>query len=100
MISTIQNHFPILFLSIVSHKTVIYDKEGNEVKVVNEVALNEIMPKALWPPTGKRNMDWRNDQAATLYYVEAIDAGNPENKVDFRDKYGNGRLSTKMLRFC
>jgi hypothetical protein len=26
-------------------KTVIYDKEGNEVKVVNEVALNEIMPK-------------------------------------------------------
>jgi hypothetical protein len=46
MISTIQNHFPILFLSIVSRqKTVIYDKEGNEVKVVNEVALNEIMPK-------------------------------------------------------
>jgi hypothetical protein len=40
----------------------------------------------------------RNDQAATLYYVEAIDAGNPENKVDFRDEYGNGkRLSTKML---
>jgi hypothetical protein len=38
MISTIQNHFPILFLSIVSQKTVIYDKEGNEVKVVNEVA--------------------------------------------------------------
>jgi hypothetical protein len=31
-------------------------------------------------------MDWRNDQAATLYYVEAIDAGNPENKVDFRDE--------------
>jgi hypothetical protein len=27
----------------------------------------------------------RNDQAATLY-VEAIDAGNPENKVDFRDE--------------
>jgi hypothetical protein len=21
-----------------------------------------------------------------LYYVEAIDAGNPENKVDFRDE--------------
>jgi hypothetical protein len=34
MISTIQNHFPILFLSI-PDKTVIYDKEG-EVKVVNE----------------------------------------------------------------
>jgi hypothetical protein len=43
------------------------------------------MPKALWPlHTGKKKMDWRN-QAATLY-VEAIDAGNPENKVDFRDE--------------
>jgi hypothetical protein len=55
--------------------------------VVNEVALNEIMPKGFMATrTGKRNMDWRNDQAATLYYVEAIDAGNPENKVDFRDE--------------
>jgi hypothetical protein len=33
--------------------------------------------------TGKRNMNWRNDEA-TLYYVEALE-GNPENKVDFRD---------------
>jgi dipeptidyl aminopeptidase/acylaminoacyl peptidase len=36
--------------------------------------------------TGKRNMNWRNDEAATLYYVEALDEGNPENKVDFRDQ--------------
>jgi hypothetical protein len=40
--------------------------------VVNEVALNEIMPKGFMATrTGKRNMNWRNDQAATLYYVEA-----------------------------
>jgi hypothetical protein len=45
MISTIQNHFPILSSQSFPKKTVIYDKEGNEVKVVNEVALNEIMPK-------------------------------------------------------
>jgi hypothetical protein len=43
------------------------------------------MPKGFMARTGKRNMDWRNDQAATLYYVEAIDAGNQKNKVDFRD---------------
>jgi hypothetical protein len=30
--------------------------------VVNEVALNEIMPKGFMTRTGKRNMDWRNDQ--------------------------------------
>jgi hypothetical protein len=69
--------------------------------VVNEVALNEIMPKALWPPTPVKEMDWRNDQAATLYYVEAIDAGNQKIKSILETKYGNGkRLSTKMLRFC
>jgi hypothetical protein len=58
--------------------------------VVNEVALNEIMPKGFMATTPVKN-GWRNDQAATLYYVEAIDAGNPENKVDFREKYGNGK---------
>jgi hypothetical protein len=40
--------FSYIVLSIVSDKTVIYDKEGNEVKV-NEVALNEIT-KRLYAP--------------------------------------------------
>jgi hypothetical protein len=35
-------------------------------------------------------MDWRNDQAATLYYVEAIDAGNQKIKSILETKYGNG----------
>ena len=87
MISTIQKPFSyIVPLSRFPSKTVIYDKDGKEVKVVNEVALNEIMPKGFMATrTGKRNMNWRNDEAATLYYVEALDEGNPENKVDFRD---------------
>ncbi|MFT4983671.1 MAG: dipeptidyl aminopeptidase/acylaminoacyl peptidase [Flavobacterium sp.] len=88
MISTIQKPFSyIVPLNRFPTKTVIYDKESNEVKVVNEVALNEIMPKGFMATrSGKRNMDWRNDQAATLYYVEALDGGNPENKVGFRDE--------------
>jgi len=88
MISTIQKPFSyIVPLNRFPSKTVIYDKEGKEVKVVNEVALNEIMPKGFMATrTGKRNMNWRNDEAATLYYVEALDEGNPENKVDFRDE--------------
>jgi hypothetical protein len=36
-------------------------------------------------------MDWRNDQAATLYYVEAIDAGNQKIKSILETKYGNGK---------
>jgi dipeptidyl aminopeptidase/acylaminoacyl peptidase len=88
MISTIQKPFSyIVPINRFPSKTVVYDLEGTEVKVVNELALNEIMPKGFMATrTGKRNMNWRNDEAATLYYVEALDEGNPENKVDFRDQ--------------
>lgn len=87
MISTILKPFSyIVPLNRFPSKTVIYDLNGEEVKVVNEVPLNEIMSKGFMATrTGKRNMNWRNDEAATLYFVEALDEGNPENKVDFRD---------------
>jgi hypothetical protein len=35
-------------------------------------------------------MGWETT-AATLYYVEALDEGNPENKVDYRDEVHNGK---------
>ena len=87
MITTIQKPFSyIVPLNRFPSKTVVYDQEGKEVKVVNQVPLNEIMPKGFMATrTGKRNMNWRNDEAATLYFVEALDEGNPENKVDYRD---------------
>jgi hypothetical protein len=54
-------------------------------KTVNELPLNEIMPKVLWLRALKKSMrSWRNDQAATLFYAEALDEG-AENKVDYRD---------------
>jgi dipeptidyl aminopeptidase/acylaminoacyl peptidase len=87
MISTIQKPFSyIVPLNRFPSKTVVYDKAGKEIKTVNELPLNEIMPKGFMATrTGKRGMSWRNDQAATLYYAEALDEGNPENKVDYRD---------------
>ena len=40
--------------------TVVYDINGNEIKTVNEVPLNEISPKGFMSTrTGKRNMAWR-----------------------------------------
>lgn len=87
MITTIQKPFSyIVPLNRFPSKTVVYGLEGKEVKVVNQVPLNEIMPKGFMATrTGKRNMNWRNDEAATLYFVEALDEGNPENKVEYRD---------------
>jgi hypothetical protein len=68
MISTIEKPFSyIVPLNRFPSKTIVYDIEGKEIKVVNEVALNEIIPKGYGYTHRKRNMGWRNDQAATLY---------------------------------
>jgi dipeptidyl aminopeptidase/acylaminoacyl peptidase len=88
LLTTIQKPFSyIVPLNRFPSKTTIYDMNGTEIKVANEVPLNEIMPKGFMATrTGKRNMNWRNDEAATLYFVEALDEGDPENKVDYRDQ--------------
>lgn len=68
-------------------KHTVYKANGEFVKLVNDVPLTEIMPKGFMAVAkGKREMDWRNDKPASLYYIEALDEGNPENKVDFRDE--------------
>lgn len=68
-------------------QSVVYETSGKTVKVVNEIPLSEVLPKGFMATRlGKRNMNWRNDKAATLYYVEALDGGNPETEVPFRDE--------------
>ncbi|MDI5895508.1 alpha/beta hydrolase family protein [Flavobacterium algoritolerans] len=88
MLTTIQKPFSyIVPLNRFPSKSVVYDKAGNEVKVVNEVPLTEIIPKGFMAVRkGKRNMSWRADKPATLVYAEALDAGDPANKVEFRDE--------------
>lgn len=88
MLTTIQKPFSyIVPLSRFPSKSVVYDKSGNEVKVVNEVPLTEIIPKGFMAVRkGKRNMSWRTDKPATLAYAEALDGGDPANKVEFRDE--------------
>ena len=36
--------------------------------------------------TGPRGIHWRQDQAATVIWTEALDGGDLKNKVPFRDK--------------
>ncbi|MES2576328.1 MAG: prolyl oligopeptidase family serine peptidase [Bacteroidota bacterium] len=88
MLTTIQKPFSyIVPLNRFPSKSVVYDKTGNEVKVVNEVPLTEIIPKGFMAVRkGKRNMSWRADKPATLVFAEALDAGDPANKVEFRDE--------------
>jgi dipeptidyl aminopeptidase/acylaminoacyl peptidase len=88
MLTTIQKPYSyIVPLSRFPQKTIVYDLKGNEIKQVNDVPLNEIMPKGFSSVrTGKRSMNWRADAAATLSYVVALDEGDQSKKVDFRDE--------------
>ncbi len=88
MLTTIQKPFSyIVPLNRFPSKAVVYDKNGTEIKTVNEVPLYEIMPKGFMAVrNGKREMSWRNDKPATLSYVVALDEGDPANKVEFRDE--------------
>lgn len=88
MVTTIQKPFSyIVPLSRFPSKTVVYDQAGKAVKTVNEVPLNEIIPKGFMAVRkGKRSMGWRADTPAALSYVEALDEGDPANKVEFRDE--------------
>jgi len=88
MLTTIQKPFSyVVPLYRFPSKTVVYDARGKEIKTVNEVPLNEIIPKGFMAVRkGKREMAWRNDKPATLSYVVALDEGDPANKIDFRDE--------------
>ena len=77
----------IVPLSRFPSTTVVYDMKGNTVKTVNDVPLNEIMPKGFSSVrTGKREMSWRNDAPATLTYAEALDGGDQSKTAEFRDE--------------
>ncbi|MEZ7495243.1 prolyl oligopeptidase family serine peptidase [Leeuwenhoekiella aequorea] len=65
----------------------VYKEDGTLVKVVNEVPLIEELPQGFMATqTGKRNLSWRADEPATLYWAEALDKGDPEVDVPFRDQ--------------
>ena len=88
MLTTIKKPFSyIVPLNRFPQTTTVYDINGKEKKVVNEVPLNEIMPKGFAAVRkGKREMAWRDDKSATLYFVVALDEGDPANKSDYRDE--------------
>lgn len=88
MITTIKRPYSyIVPLGRFPMQAVVYDQHGKAVKTVNDIALNEIMPKGFMAVRkGRRSMGWRNDEPATLFFVEALDGGDPANKTEYRDE--------------
>ena len=68
-------------------KTEIYDLTGKLIQVVEDRPVLDKLPKGFMAvEANKRSIAWRNDEAATLTYVVALDGGDPEQKVEFRDE--------------
>jgi len=86
--STLQKPFSyIVPLQRFPLKTIVSDINGKQLKVVNEAPLNEVIPKGFNAvAVGKRYMEWRADKPSSLSYVQALDGGDPANKVDYRDE--------------
>ena len=83
-------HRPFSYLVTVNRfplKVDVFGSNGNLVKTLADNPLYENVP---WGPdavpTGQRNHNWRNDNPATVYWVEAQDGGDPKKKTDVRDK--------------
>ncbi|OBX23168.1 MULTISPECIES: S9 family peptidase [Bizionia] len=68
-------------------ETIIYKANGDLVKSMLKVPLIEDLPQGFMAErTGMRDLNWRNDKPATLYWAEVLDGGDPENEVPFRDE--------------
>jgi dipeptidyl aminopeptidase/acylaminoacyl peptidase len=63
----------------------IWDTTGRVVQKLADFPLSDTVPIG-GVRTGPRNHQWQPNEPATLVWVEALDEGNPKNKVPFRDR--------------
>ncbi len=63
----------------------IWDRSGKMISKLFTQPLSDSVPIEGVAP-GPRSIAWRPDEPATLTWVEALDEGNPRNKVPHRDK--------------
>ncbi len=64
----------------------IWTTSGEIVKTLAQIPLDEVRPTGFDATvTGPRGISWRADQAATLYWAEAQDKGDPRVKIAERD---------------
>ncbi len=68
-------------------KSVLWDQRGEEVAVIRELPLRTHSPPELDAVRpGPRQVQWRTDADSTLFWVEALDGGDPKVDVEFRDQ--------------
>src|SRR5262245_2724631 len=63
----------------------VWDMAGQALYKLEDAPLADKIPIG-GVRTGRRNFQWDPNESATLVWVEALDGGNPNNKVAHRDK--------------
>ena len=63
----------------------VWDRKGAVVKKLADRPSREGVPLT-GVEAGPRGHHWREDQPATVVWTEALDGGDPKNKVPFRDR--------------
>ena len=64
----------------------VWSSQGALLKTLAQLPLDEVRPTGFDATvSGIRNVNWRADAPATLYWAEAQDKGDPKIKVDERD---------------
>jgi dipeptidyl aminopeptidase/acylaminoacyl peptidase len=67
-------------------ETHIYNLKSKLIKILSDIPLQEVLPKGFGAVSSeKRNIGWRKDKPSTVYYVQALDQGDPQIKVPYRD---------------
>lgn len=65
----------------------VYSIDGNLTYTLANIPLIEEMPKGFMSTRiGPRSISWRNDEPATLVWAEALDGGDANEEVEFRDE--------------
>jgi dipeptidyl aminopeptidase/acylaminoacyl peptidase len=64
----------------------VIDKTGNVVKDIIDLPLVDNVPRGFDAvQKGPRSHGWRSDEAATVYWIEARDGGDPKQPAEIRD---------------
>jgi len=68
-------------------KYVVFSSKGKELNTIHEVPLIEDLPKGFMAVRkGPRNFSWRLDKPSSLIFAEALDGGDPDTDVSYRDE--------------
>jgi dipeptidyl aminopeptidase/acylaminoacyl peptidase len=65
----------------------VLDASGKQVYLVADVPMSDNLPQGFNAVReGRRSVQWRNDTPTTLFWVEALDGGDPARETEFRDQ--------------